>query len=266
MIKNINDKFREYVASNIDSSAFDLFSKMNFVQLDHSISIMLSDYYKIYFMEIIPYSKEKLELFNKSIYSIKRECLYNPATFFDLVYATLFFNNIDLITKSIVMDELNKKSKNSYLSEINPLHTLDMISYTFNYDLDSFKEYYIDAYNKVDIDKEQEEKLNHFFVSKLKKLKVNDLTEYKKFILEFLKYYYKYGIYEKNIEDRYIKLIKNFPMPVIFKRLDRDDIFLTTIINSYLKKSTTETNKLKEEVNNFFYNNTDVEIQKKLKM
>lgn len=269
MIKNLNDMYRDKISSQNDiSSTLSYLSTLRKEKLDYVFGILLTDLYKLsFYTNPIQSNKIILEYFEKYDAKYIKE---NLNSFKDLlenaIYATIFFNDMDLINKILVMEQIKDEKKDNILFGLNKFHILDKITYSFAYDLDIFKDLYIDFISK---EKDRGELVADFLIDRLDNLKIINYEKYRNFILEFIKVYYKYGIYNEassnNIESySYLKVIKNNSLKELYHRIEMDYKFMFDILEEYLKYSIINKDT-KVDINNYFYTNTDQEIQKKLR-
>lgn len=267
MIKNINDIYRNKISSyNSISSVLLYLSKLKEKELEYVLGILLADLYKI---SVYTHPFENNENIFKffEIYdaqTIKRESSQFNYLLEAAISATMFFDDLNLINKVLLMEDI--KDKDSLLSSLHELHILDKITYSFIYDLSFFIDLYKDF---IDKEKKSGKLIIDFLITKFDDLKVINYDKYRKFILEFIKIYYKKGIYSRiNSKDNknfsYLKEIEEKPLKYLYNRVEKDDIFLSSILKNYLNYNIIN-EEIKNNIDNCFNNNSDKEIVKKLK-
>lgn len=274
MVSSVNDKIRKNII-NETSIPITLF---NIEQLDidesrEVIKLFISDYYKINFFENILHGEsDSLNIFNKPIESLVDDCLKNREFLIEIMESAAIFNSLDAIAKIIIMEQLESYGKDDILIKISKLHVFDKIAYNFSYDLESFKYYYND-YKNNSTKVEKNTNVSIFIANKIIEYKKENYNKYKKFILEFVKEYYKWNIFIKENGDKnslynedylYLEIIKFNSIENLINYIESDFNFLVTLIENYLYYSTGDKDISKPIVNEYYYNNVDKEIQKKL--
>ena len=271
MITSINDQIRNKFKESISSTI------LKIEELDEKakyqlIRFFLMDYYKIKLFE--SFDTNNFDFFDKitmPIDDLVEECLVDEELLYSVIESSLIFNNIPLLSKITIMETIEITDQDSILLTISKSHLLDKICYNFNYDLESFKEYYIDYKNK----NENNSYVSCLLADRILEYKKKNNNEFNKFILEFIKTYYKWNIFVKEnlgIENLYkediiyLDMIKYNDIDILIKYIEEDINFLITLIDSYLYYSTTEKLVSEDIVNEYFYNNVDEDTQKKLKL
>ena len=274
MITSINDKIRNTIIdkTSIESSLLNI-KKLDMEQAREVIRLLVLDYYKIKFIEGISTDDfSSLDIFNNSIDELIDNCLENDELLSLFIKSSILFNSSSIVYKIIVMEGLEKYDEDENLMDISKLHLFDRIAYTFNYDLYSFKKYYIDY-------KESNENKNinfatTFIIDKLLEYKKQNENAYKKFILEFIREFYKWILFINDNGDKfslsdeerkYLQLIKSNSIDDLIKYIENDYKFLYTLTDNYLYYSTSEKEISKKIIDEYFNNNTDDEMKNKLK-
>jgi len=260
MIKNINDIVRQEICKNMSDREFIVYlNNLNNQKLHYVIDLIISDFYKInFYNNFISINDMNI----KTVNQIKKECL-ECYELLILIYETMIqFKDLDLINKSLIMEKIEKQDKEEFFSYINKFYVLDKISYNFLYDLEYFKFYYMDY---IKINKRMTNISNKFFLNKMIDLKTINYDKYYSFVLEFIRVYYKWNLFFNKNSDCLEKINKT-SLKDLFTELDLNDKFLLSIINGYLYYSLKNTEISENEVNDFFFKNTNLNLQKKLKM
>ncbi|MBR6690155.1 MAG: hypothetical protein IKL65_02360 [Bacilli bacterium] len=273
MVISINDKIRK----EFNKSIFYAISKLEQLDIadrEELIRLFLLDHYKVSFLDSLITTDSKLiQKFNEPIEEIIDDCLYDQAFLYTILENSFTFDKLAIISKIIIMEELELQKQDSKLMNISKLHVFDKIAYSFNYDLESFKEYYVDSLNKKDT--EADILVITFIVDKLLEYRKNNYNGFKKFILEFIKTYYKWTSFVKNNfkqeylykkEHIYLEIIDRYSLDNLISLIENNYAFLSTLVDSYLYYTTTERDISESIVEEYFYNNTSEEIQKKLQL
>lgn len=282
--KTLNDVTRDEISSNDSiSDIMDYFSKLNKKKLNYVLDLILSDIYKIDFFidhsfdsndRIFEY-ENNIQFFKLSIKYLKNECLKDPSFLLVTINATKRFSNLDLVNKSLLMEELELNGKDNLLSQINKFHILDKIAYSFIYELDCFKEYYYDYIKKYGKYNNTDSLVTEFLTDKMLDLKNLNYEKYIVYIHSCIQVYYKWNFYNKcnRIKDNvskkdllYLNVVKNESIRKIFDILEYDYDFLNVIIRNYLYYTTIKNKISEKEVDEYFFNNVDETLQKKLNM
>lgn len=269
MITSINDKVRDYLLS---SNSLDVIlvklEQNNIKDKEEIIKLLISDYYKIKYFSSI--SKNNFNI-DKSIDKLKNDFIYNNEFFNEVVENATIFNSLYQVSKIIIMEDIEENKKEQLFLNMSKSFILDNMCYKFNYDLNSFKELYID-YKEKEKAQNKITDVSYFIANKL--LKQKNKEEYNKFILEFISTYYKWTIYVRDNLDKkslynedylYLEMIKQYSMEQLLKSSKMDYMFLVNMIENYLFYSTIFKKVSEEVVNEYFTNNVEKKIQKKLK-
>ncbi len=267
MYSSINDEMRNKI---INKNSLEL-TLLNIEQLDYNskeyfFRLLLSDYYKInYYKGLIDKNFDFLEDFNNSIDYLLDMCYKDEDFLIELINCSKKFNSLKRTQKMMILDTLSSCDQDKTLINISNSHILDKLTYMFNYDLNSFKEYYTDF---------KDSSLLDFIVNKLVSYKKENYEEYKKFILEFIKVYYKWTIFSKDNLGRdhlykednlYLEIIRFNTIEDLINLSLSDIDFLKTIVENYLFYSTCEKQVSEEIIDKFYSENVDEEIRKKLR-
>ncbi len=273
VVSSINDKIREYIfnTDSVMNSIENLyFTKMN----EEILRLLLCDYYKVKYTEAIVNGKYEFMNDFKSINTLLARCKEDPQFLLNVLKSSYIFKTSDIIKKMIVFEELNQAYQDPMLMKITNLHILDKMSYTFVYDIDSFKDYYA-SYRDNNSTEVDNSLVVEYITSKLLDIKDMRNEELKNFVLEFLKDYYKFIYFIRNkfgenfldlSDNIYYKLIRSNSLNKIIKFATNNYDFLYNTLYGYLFYSIELPDYEKELVNEYFFNNENNKMQKKLKM
>jgi len=271
MITSINDEIRNKFNKSIFSIIFRI-EKLDDETKNQLIRLFLADFYKIKLFESLETNDyDFINKFRKPIDDLVDECLFDQELLYNVIECSFIFNNIPSLSKITIMETIESTKQDYIIFNISKLHILDKITYSFRYDLEYFKGYYIDYKNK----NENSSYVSTLLADRLLEYKKKNNNEFSKFILEFIKLYYKWNIFVKenigienlNKEDIiYLDMIKFSDIDALIKYIGEDINFLITIIDNYLYYSTTEKFISEDIVNEYFYNNVDEDTRKKLKL
>lgn len=273
MVSSINDKIRDYIfnTDSVMNSIENLyFTKMN----EEILRLLLCDYYKVKYTEAIVNGKYEFMNDFKSINTLLARCKEDPQFLLNVLKSSYIFKTSDIIKKMIVFEELNQAYQDPMLMKITNLHILDKMSYTFVYDIDSFKDYYA-SYRDNNSTEVDNSLVVEYITSKLLDIKDMRNEELKNFVLEFLKDYYKFIYFIRNkfgenfldlSDNIYYKLIRSNSLNKIIKFATNNYDFLYNTLYGYLFYSIELPDYEKELVNEYFFNNENNKMQKKLKM
>lgn len=269
MITSINDKIRDYLLS---SNSLDIIlvklEQNNIKDKEEIIKLLISDYYKIKYNSNISKSNFNID---KPIDKLINDFIYNNEFFNDVVENATIFNSLYQVSKIIIMEDIEQNKKEQLFLNMSKSFILDNMCYRFNYDLNSFKKLYMD-YKEKSKDQKKIADVSYFIANKL--LKHKDKEEYNNFILEFISTYYKWTIYVKDNLDKkflynedyiYLEMVKQYSLEQLLKNSELDYMFLVNMIENYLFYSTIFKKVSEEIVDEYFTNNVEEEIQKKLK-
>ena len=272
MVTSINDKIRKNVINQYSKELTMLnLERLDSDTYDEVISLFLLDYYKInFFMGNFDF----LDNFNDTKENVIERTLKDEEFLSSIIESSIVFSELCVTSKITLLEELENMGQDDVLMQISKLHLLDKISYNFDYNLESFKEYYNDFKNK---NKRHPRKtdVSYFIATKLANYKDIRYNEFQKMVLEFLKVYYKLNIFvrdncpNKSLEKEdyfYLEMIRLNKIGVLTEYIGENIDFLTSIIDSYLFFTTGDKEISPEIVDEYFYKTVDEETQKKLKL
>lgn len=272
MVTSINDKIRKNIINEYSKELTMLnLERLDSCTYDEVISLFLLDYYKInFFMGNFDF----LDDFNDTKENVIERTLKDEEFLSSIIESSIVFNELCVTSKITLLEELENMGQDDVLMQISKLHLLDKISYSFDYNLDSFKEYYNDYKNKNNKHPRKTD-ISYFIATKLINYKDIRYNEFHKMVLEFLKVYYKLNIFvrdncpKNSLEKQdyfYLEMIRLNKIGVLTEYIGENVEFLTSIIDSYLFFTTGEKEISHSIVNDYFYKTVDEETQKKLKL
>ena len=272
MVTSINDKIRKKIINQYSKELTMLnLERLSSDVYDTVISLFLLDYFKIsFFMGNFDF----LDDFNDTKENIIERTLNDEVFLSSIIENSIIFNELCIISKISLLESLKDMGQDDALIQISKLHVLDKISYNFDYNLESFKEYYNDYKNKNKAHPRKTD-VSYFIATKLIDYKDIRYNEFQKMVLEFLKVYYKLNIYVRDIcpknslckEDYfYLEMIRLNKLNVLIEYIGENVDFLASIIDSYLFFTTGDKEISEEVVDDYFYKTVDEDIQKKLKL
>lgn len=275
MIQTINDKIRQRLINKRSRQV----TQINIENLDYNlyddvISLFLADYYKVKFFEALNTKNfQFLQNFNSNKQDVINRTYKDPDFLNEILECVYLFDELPVIYKISVLDELSFADQDENLMQISKLHMFDKMAYTFKYDLESFKEYYKD-FMKRESTNDKKTEISFLIADKILDYRKENLNEFKKIILEIIKVYYKWNIYVKNncpknslyMEDIfYLNAIEKKSISDLISLAEKDIQFLTTILDSYLIYTSGTGDISQKLINEYFNDHVDIEIQKKLK-
>ena len=260
----LKDSIQETI-SNLDSMDEKTREKMFF--------IFVSDHYKIRVFDcILRKDSQHLDGLIDSMVCPNTDNLYDESYLKTIIRDSIKFNSLNKISKIYMMEIFSNKGFDELFLDISKIYYFDQQNYKFSYDINSFKEYYIETReNKTILSKED---VSKFISEKLLELEKSDYEKYKKIILEIIIGYYKWNFFAaNNIENKpiytedymYLSLISSNSFENILKYLKSNVTSLITIIDEYLFYSTQDNKISYEIINKFYHDNPNLDIEKKLR-
>ena len=270
MIESINDYIRSELASKKNESEAAIYLDQ-FNNKEEIIKLLFSDHFKMLFFIAATTKNKKLlsELSNINIDAFLLE-FDNPTVIKNVLHSSKIFNSLSYISKIGLYNLLEIYNQDKILMKISKFHALDKITYNFNYDLDSFKDYYIDyrkSYKSF-----EDLGISIYISSKLDELKETDYNKYKHLLSEMIKEYYKWNYFIlHNFKDNLtnddivcINFIENQPLDYIINYIKDNFNFLVKIIEGYLFYSSGCDKISKPIVDEYFNVNAPEKVLKKL--
>ena len=139
MYKNLNDVYRERIIHNEN------LDQLNDWELLYLFDIIIGDMYKLL---VFQEKKNQASIIEQKYDSIKKKLLSSEALLKKAIQSTHVFYDMELINKSILMEDLSENGGANFLLSKNKLNLLDQMSYSFRYDLGYFIDVYIDFLEK----------------------------------------------------------------------------------------------------------------------
>ena len=198
MISSVNDILRNIINNLItkdpDSSIVNFlewYDLKSYAQKEDIMRLLISDFYKnIYFIEDLEIKTEALEFIeNEKINNIILTLENDYDLLIKFLYATVKFSNTTFFDKQVIFEKI--KEKDRILMQIFNGHLLDKIVYSEKHELNDLIFIYKDYINKSK-KKKKLEIADCFLCLNMLKIKEKDYNLYKKYILEFIKSYYKW--------------------------------------------------------------------------
>ena len=266
---SINDVLRnEIIDKNSIENSIQNINDLEENKRKEVVSLFLSDYVKLKaFNHIINGERESLNNFDNYIEDIKQSDIFDETLLKVIIKSSNTFNSLSSISKIILFDTISKYVSDESLNSISNLHLIDKLNYQFDYNLESFKRYYIDFKNKNNLAKS--ESVSEFIARKLIKFSEQNFSKYKSFIISFIEIYYKWTLFAAaNLnkdslyqEDYiYLNLINLSKVDTLVKYSLENFNFLKTIIDGYLFYSTSY-KEISEPIVDKYYNNIDKNLK-----
>ena len=274
MITNLNDLLRNKISTKLSNKEqFEIIEYFYSLTEDEQANILrlaLADFYKIYY-----YSNRKIHgLFKLKIEDVIDYCIVDVGSAIYVLDAIKVFNDMDYVSKCLIMETLENYDQDNNVRSVYKLHDLDKLTYQIVDDIENYKEYYK---NYLEYNKEKPNRISVIgeFISyrMLELIKINP-KKYQKYILEFIKEYYKWKNFIKmhvgkhllnNFDFDYLDKIENNSLDELLNLSQKDFDFLFTLVIEYLHY-TTEKMEIKEEiVDDYFIKGSSNELKEKLK-
>jgi len=277
VIFSINDKIREKLfEKKTVESTLSIFNNLGEEDKVSVLKLLLLDYAKVIAIELDDIDAIKRSpIFKYPIEYIINLCMCSNGYLTNILKGAFDFYSSGLVSKCIAIESMEAIGVEDLLLEVSRLHILDKISYTFSYDLEDFKLYFLDSVEKNIVNGYSVGLTVEFLKDKLKDLTKFDCKKYESYILECIREYYKWNLFKKeglsvkpefpdNYE--YLDMIKKAPFYSLIASSIYSDEFLTIILLNYLHYSTLGDKTIENDVNKFFLDNSDKKLQKKLKI
>lgn len=276
MITNFNDLLRNRVTEEFNSDIklqtlgiVDFFYSLSEENQTNLLRLALADFYKIsYYSNNRPHS-----LFNLKTEDIIDYCIVDVGSTIDVLKSIKTFNDMDYISKSLILETLEISNQDNIITSIYKFHNLDKLTYQIIDDIELYKEYYK---NYLDANKENPNRIktiSDYISYRIIELKKIDYNKYQKYVLEFIKVYYKWKNFIKNHDGeyllnscdfKYIDIIENLSLEQLLEKVESSFSLLFTLVSEYLHYTTSKLEIKEEIVDNYFINETDNKIKEKL--
>ncbi len=271
MVKTFIEEFRENFLNKKNVIEIVMFlDSLDDKDRDFILRFMISDYYKLNIYNSI-YNNTEYFSFDELINNF----LDNAEMLKELIINTKYYSSLDFISKSIIIEEIEKYGKKEFIESISTTYKIEQSVYKFNYDIESFKEYYIDYLNKNEKELKKRSIASIFITQKILELRDIDKNKYINYMIKMLTVYYKWKLFIRDHDGKkllfstdleYIENIKNKSIDEIFIDLNSNYDFLHTIVGEYLHY-TTENMRIDEViVDKYLKSNSSEAFQKKLKI
>ena len=252
MYKNLNDVYRVRIIHNEN------LDQLNDWELLYLFDIIIGDMYKLL---VFQEKKNQASIIEQKYDSIKKKLLSSEALLKKAIQSTHVFYDMELINKSILMEDLSENGGANFLLSKNKLNLLDQMSYSFRYDLGYFIDVYIDFLEK---NPNESKLIVDYIADGINELKIINYEKYEKFILEFFRCYYKCSLYNKDLSKTFINSLQTKSLSDMLGEVSKDNTFLTLILQNYLEYETSN-DEQKVKIDSNFTNNSNEVIVKKLK-
>lgn len=260
MLTTINDKFRDKIYTMKDPEVYKFMLESDLDTLEYVMGLLMSDMYKMEFANsYFKGNKLSINYMEECVDEFQNEILNDFVFLGSAIAATKRFRDLSLVSKSIMIDDLELTDKDKLLCRMFPYHVYDKFAYKFQNNLDTYILYYknfLEKNNRI-------KSIIDYFLDKLKELKVINYEKYSNFMLEFIKSYYIYNC--SNKKDFYIEKIANESLNDLITSSTINEGFVIEILATYLNYNILNEEK-KEKIDEEFKNNADEKIKKKLKI
>ena len=271
MIDSINDVYRKQIyEENNEISIYDYLSNLDNKTREYVLRLIISDWYKYI------YISEK-ELFNDIIKNPNKLVEYCKEDLGLLSVSAIYeessnFFSTTLIQKIIAIEKIDNSYIDDVMQCVNVFHVLDKMTYKFQYNFDSFNEYYIDYLQNS---KKNKDFIYEYITDRIRNLFTINMNKYTEYVLKFMREYYKWNFYKscslnldthnKN-QKRYLDMIERYPLNLLIDTSINDVEFLKSMIKDYLYNENFNKEQEKIESKQFLLNNTSEKLQKKLRI
>lgn len=272
MISNLNDQVRNnLIKYKTRSGIIKYLKSLPQTEMNHAICILVSDYYKTIVYDLKHNKNEEgienLKLFFEPTINLNSEKVLK------LLNAVNRFDGLIKIEKIKLMEELQEKTYDETLNVLNPYHMLDKLTYSFEYNIESIKSYYLDYVKQTKNYKNEENSVTAYISNKLYEICNKEKNKYDKIMLMALEDYYKWKLYlsgknnykETYKEKFYMRIIKDFSLDSILGLTRMDSEFRNTIISEYLYHSTICSKYDNYAATKNYFHKDESGVQKKLK-
>ena len=276
MVANYNDLIRKQISycfdrnEDADENIISYFYSLSDEKQEFIMRLALADLYKLnYYMD-----GTVSDLFKIQINQLVDKCIVDVGLAIDLLEAAKAFNDMDYVSKTLLLEVMEDNDQDKNITSIYKYHTLDKLTYRIVDDIENYKEYYKE-YLEVNKDKADRIKtITNYISYRMTDLKQEDENKYKKYILEFIKVYYKWKNFIKNHDGEYLlnkndfiylDIITSKSIEEIFTYIEEHFDFLFTIVGEYLHYKTQKIEIKEEIIEEYFNSSSSEKIKNKLK-
>jgi len=277
MVVNYNDLLRKQISycfdkqEETDENIIDYFYSLDETEQEIRMRLALADLYKLnYYMD-----GTVSNLFKIPIKQLIDKAIVDVVFAIDILKASKVFNDLDYVSKTLLLDVIEEHDQDKNISSIFKLHIVDKFTYRIVDDIEKYKEYYKEY---LDINRDKPNKIStitEYLCYRMINLKYDNETKYKKYILEFIKVYYKWKKFIKNHEGKYllnkndiiyIDMIEHNSIEEILEYMEDDFDFLFTIVGEYLYYKTQKIEIKEEIVDEYLISSSSDDLKQKLKI
>lgn len=277
MVANYNDLLRKQISYSIDrnedadENIISYFYSLNDEEQEFLLRLALADLYKINYYT----DGEVSNLFKVPINQLIDKCITDVVLAIDLLGASKAFNDMDYVSKTLLLETMEDNDQDRNISSIYKYHTLDKLTYRIIDDIENYKEYYKEY---LEVNKDVPNRvttITKYISYRMTDLKEENETKYKTYILEFLKVYYKWKNFIKNHKGKYLinkndliylDIIDSKPIEEIFTYIEDNFDFLFTIVGEYLHYKTQKIEIKEEIIDKYFNSSSSDNLKQKLKI
>lgn len=275
MVANYNDLLRKKISDCFkdkdEYSIIDFFYNLKEEEQEILMRLALCDLYKLdYYID-----GTVSGLFDLPINQLINKCITDVGLALELLGASKVFNDMDYVSKTLLLETMQDNDQDRNIYPIYKFHVLDKFTYAIIDDIEDYKEYYKE-YLEVNNDKiDRITSITKYICYRIIDLKQEDEIKYKKYILEFIRVYYKWknfikdhdGEYLLNNQDFiYLNIINKETLDEIFVEIEDDFDFLFTVVGEYLYYKTQKIEVKEEFVDEYLFFSSDEKLKEKLKI
>lgn len=276
MVANYNDLLRKKISDYFNNSEdtdgiLDFFYNLDDVGQETVIRLALSDIYKLnYYMD-----GEAPNLFKIPVDQLVDKCIVDVGLVVDVLSGSKMFNDMDYVSKTLLLETMEDNDQDKNIENIYKFHVLDKITYRIIDDIECYKEYYKEY---LEVNKDKTDRIftiTNYITYRMIDLKYEDEIKYKKYILEFIKVYYKWKYFIKNHEGKYLlnkndviylDIIESKSIEEIFIYVEDNSDFLINIVGEYLYYKTQKVEIKEDVIDNYFNTSSSEDLKQKLKI
>ena len=276
MVANYNDLLRRKISYHLskkedpDENIISYFYCLTDEEQEILMRLALADLYKIQY-----YNKGEVpNLFQVPIDQLIDKCIVDVGLAIDLLEAAKAFNDMDYVSKTLLLETMEDNDQDRNISSVYKFHTLDKLTYRIIDNIDNYKEYYKEY---LEVNKEVPNRIStitNYISYRVLDLKSENQNKYKKYVLEFIKTYYKWKNFIKNHDGEYLlnkndfiylDIVNSKSIDEIFTYIEENFDFLFTIVGEYLHYKTQKIEIKEEIIEEYFNSSSSEKIKNKLK-